>query len=267
VVHDAVGLTAIAVVVAVVHFVAPAALQQRLVFDHGQVHGYTLLTAAYVHASDVHLLQNLQGYLRIVGFPYVFSLLNHQRRWFWRTTLALLVVLPILTSITSYALIPVWYPNVTPITYGFSDIVAGFAGVLLVAVAKYTRTRHGSAAAWAVSIAGGLFVLSVIGARLAGMTVAAVTSSVLLAVGLTLIGGRYALQSDAHQFEDSRIELVQEGVILGVTGVVLGALLWDLFAPLPALHSSGPTTNLIAHAAGLTWGVILAAGLGAIDQR
>ena len=266
VVYDAVGLTAIAVVVAAVHLIVPASLQQLLVFDHGQFRGYTLLTAAYVHASDAHLLQNLQGYLRIVGFPYLFSLLNHQRRWFWRTTLALLIVLPILTSVTSYTLIPAWYPDVTPVTFGFSDVVAGFAGFLLVAVGRHTRIRHSSAAAWVVSIAGGLFVISLVGARLAGVLDATVTASVFLGVGFILVAGGYVLQPETHRSEVSRIEWAQEGVVFGVTSVVLGALLWDLFVPLPALQSSGPTTSLTGHAAGLTWGVILAASLVAIEE-
>ena len=51
-------------------------------FNHKQFRGYTVLTAVYVHASETHLRQNLDGYLRTVGFPYLYSLADHGRRWF-----------------------------------------------------------------------------------------------------------------------------------------------------------------------------------------
>jgi hypothetical protein len=51
---------------------------------------------------------------------------------------------------------------------------------------------------------------------------------------------------------------VSEAVVLGLTGVVPGTLLWDLFPPLSALATTGPTTNLVGHTAGLGWGIVFA---------
>ncbi|MGQ4557398.1 hypothetical protein [Halobellus sp. GM3] len=280
-VGDVAGLVAIVVVLAGVHYFVPPALQQALVFDHGQFRGYTLLTAAYIHASEAHFLQNLEGCLRIVGFPYVFSLVSHNRRWFWRTTLTLLLVLPVVTGVTSYVLLPVWYPEVTPITYGFSDIVAGVAGMLIVAVGRYMQARYGDTAAWAVSISGGLFVLILIGARLTGATDTIVTGGVGREIGIgaglgvaiglagVLAGGWYLVQAHAQSAGRTWIgaEGIQETAILGVTAVVLGALLWDFFPPRTALAASDPTTNLVGHAAGLGWGLVLATAVVVLERR
>ncbi|WP_311172279.1 hypothetical protein [Halobellus ordinarius] len=155
--RDVAGLVGIALMLAGIQYYALLPVRDALVFDHGRVRGYTLLTAAYVHTSETYLLQNLDAYLRIVEFPYLYSVARHGRRWFWRTTLALLFVLPILTS---YALLPVLYPGVTPVTYGFSDIAAGFAGVLIVAVGRYVQARHSTTVAWAVSCTGGALVVA-----------------------------------------------------------------------------------------------------------
>ncbi|MFC6873517.1 hypothetical protein [Halobellus marinus] len=78
--RDVIELVGIALVLAGIHYSAPLSVRDALVFNHGQVRGYTLLTAAYVHASEPHLLQNLDGYVRIVGFPYLYSLASNVRR-------------------------------------------------------------------------------------------------------------------------------------------------------------------------------------------
>jgi hypothetical protein len=181
--RDVVGLVGIALVLVGIQYYAPLSIRDALVFDHRQVRGYTLLTAAYVHASGPHLLQNLDAYLRIVGLPYLYSLASDGRRWFWRTTLTLLLVVPILTNLTSYTLLPVLYPDVTPVTYGFSDVVAGFAGVLIVAVGRFVQARHSSTVAWTVSCTGGALAVAVIGIRLTGIASAAVTGTVGLSAG------------------------------------------------------------------------------------
>lgn len=76
-----------------------------------------------------------------------------------------------------------------------------------------------------------------------------------------LVGGWFLLQPRSQPNESIRVEWTREAVILGVTTVILGALLWGLFPPLAALDASGPTTNLVGHAAGLGWGFVLAAGV------
>ncbi|WP_311172278.1 hypothetical protein [Halobellus ordinarius] len=58
-----------------------------------------------------------------------------------------------------------------------------------------------------------------------------------------------------------------ETVVFGLTGVVLGTLLWDFFPPLSALNAAGPTTNLLGHVAGLGRGVVLAASLHVLEQN
>ncbi|WP_311174134.1 hypothetical protein [Halobellus ordinarius] len=264
---DVVGLVSIALVLAGIQSYVPLSVRDALVFDHGQLRGYTLLTAAYVHASEPHLLQNLDGYVRIVGFPYLYSVASDGRRWFWQTTLALLFVLPILTSLTSYALLPVLYPDVTPVTYGFSDVVAGFAGVLIVAVGRYVQARHSPTVAWAVSCTGGALAVAVIGIRLTGTASAAVTGTVGLRAGLVVAGGWFLTAARSQSDARTRLAWVTETVVFGLTGVVFGTLLWDFFPPLSALATTGPTTNLVGHAAGLGWGVVLAVSLHGFDRN
>lgn len=265
--RDVVGLVSIALVLAGIQYYVPLSVRDALVFDHGQFRGYTLLTAAYVHASEPHLLQNLDAYLRIVGFPYLYSVASDGRRWFWRTTLALLVVLPILTSLTSYALLPILYSGGTPVTYGFSDVVAGFAGVLIVAVGRFVQARHSPTAAWVVSCTGGALAVAVIGIRLTGIASAAVTGTVGLSAGLVVAGGWSLTAPHSQSAPRTRLGWVAETVVLGFTGVVLGTLLWDFFPPLAALNATGPTTNLVGHAAGLGWGIVLAASLHGLDRN
>ncbi|MFC6873519.1 hypothetical protein ACFQGI_09070 [Halobellus sp. GCM10025813] len=80
-------------------------------------------------------------------------------------------------------------------------------------------------------------------------------------------GGWYLTASHSQSDAGIRLAWVPETVVLGLTGVVLGTLLWDFFPPLSALNATGATPNLVGHAAGLGWGIVLAASLHVLEQN
>ncbi|PSQ46782.1 hypothetical protein BRD15_08465 [Halobacteriales archaeon SW_6_65_15] len=158
---DLATIAAVGLVLVAIHVLVPQSLQDYLAFDHGAfapesllapggLAGLTLrgsqfdnlLTAAYVHANRGHLLSNLGGYVSLSLVTYLICLQADRRRWFRRTFPLFLVVLPVAVNLTSYVVLESRFPTASPISRGFSGVVAGFGGFLLAAVAVHLRTNY-----------------------------------------------------------------------------------------------------------------------------
>jgi hypothetical protein len=181
---DLAVLAAIPGILATIHFGVPAATE-LLAFDHGRVRGYTLLTTAYVHGSDAHLYDNLVAYALIVWFPYLLSVSTDDRRWFYRVTTALLLVVPVLTSLTNYLVLGVLYPGVVPVSLGFSSVIAGFIGLYLVSIMRVVAEHYSLDLAGLTGVALGIEVIQIAAVRYdPRLTVLSV--AVLITAGLVI---------------------------------------------------------------------------------
>lgn len=248
-------LLSIPTLLAAIHFLTPPTLQEALAFDHTRFSVYTLLTAAYVHASNTHLYSNLLGYGLTATYTYALCLDVDQRQWFRRTLPIHLLALPVLVNLTSYAIFQVQYPDADPVTRGFSGVVAGIGGFLLVALYVFVKERHDGDLAWAVGLSIFLLLMQLIDLRYAGGFRPSVTGLVLLGTGLVFV--QYARQGVEIPEGEARRDAVITAGAVGLVGIVLGVLIWGLFPQAEALVEDGTLTNVFAHAAGFVWGIIL----------
>ncbi|AXG11593.1 hypothetical protein [Haloplanus rubicundus] len=252
---DATLLLSIPLLLTAIHFLAPTTLQQALVFDHTRFNGYTLLTAAYVHASNTHLVSNLVGYGLTATYTYALCLFVDERRWFRRTLPIHLVALPVLVNLTSYAIFQLQYPDADPVSRGFSGVVGGLGGFLLVALYVFVKKRHDGQLAYAVGLTIFLLLMQLIDLRYAGGFRASVTGLVLLGSGLVFV--QYARHGVEVPDGKARRDAVITAGAVGLVGVVLGVLILGLFPEAEALVEGGSFTNVFAHAAGFVWGIAL----------
>jgi len=253
---DTTILLTIPFLLAAVHFLAPTPLQQALVFNHTRFNVYTLLTAAYVHASNTHLYSNLLGYGLTATYTYALCLFVDERDWFRRTLPLHLIALPILVNLTSYAIFQLQYPDADPVSRGFSGVVAGLGGFLLVALYVFVKKRHDGELAWAVGLTIFLLLMQLIDLRYAGGFRLSVTGLVLLG-GLLVFVPYVRHGVEVPDGEGQREAVITAGA-MGLVGVVLGVLILGLFPSAEALVEDGTFTNVYAHAAGFVWGVGLA---------
>ena len=241
-------------------------LHDALIFNHARFRGYTLITSAYVHHSENHLLNNLFGYGRIALFPYIFCRLSGHRQWFRRTMVALLLVLPVLSGLTNYFVLPHLYPEVIPLSAGFSSIVAGFVAFLCVALGRYLWTEYDGLVAGTATAIGGFCLVALLEVRWYG-TVRPIVGGVVGLGFLTVVG--WYLQQRAFSVglgPQPGLRLF-EGVVIAMGWVVLGSLIWDLLPVLPTPDPTGMRVNPIGHAAGLIWGTVLAAGTAQLPEQ
>jgi len=87
-------IIALPVLLGVIHYALSGSAKQALAFSHDQFAIHTLFTAAYVHAGQGHLLNNVVGYLLATLYTYMLCVAAEERRWFWRTFVLFLLALP-----------------------------------------------------------------------------------------------------------------------------------------------------------------------------
>lgn len=235
----------------------PATVQATLSFDARTFAPITLLTGAYLHVNDAHLVGNVVGFCSAGLVSYLVCLQLDERDWFHRTAVTCLLALPVVVNLASYAAFSLRYPGVPLTTRGFSGVVAGFAGFLLVATLALIHSRHSRGTAL---YAGYLIVLSLLGAVLVTYTgVPSLASAGLFALGagvstLGLYGEarRAGLPSD----HTARVRLaVEVGTVLLLFSVLLSLVL-GLF---PAtLTAGGWLTNVVGHGVGFLAGIVVA---------
>lgn len=245
---------AVALLLAAVHLLVPRPLQEALAFHHGTFNVHGLLTSAYVHASDAHLRNNLVGYLLAALYTLVLCQAAGERPWFRRTLALLLLVVPVLVSLGSYAVFQLRYPGTDPVSRGFSGVVAGFGGFLLVALAAYVRTRYSPALGRAVGAGTVLLLLVEVDLVTAGRVRPVVAG--LAALGVLLLLGSLAWAGALAPTALSDRAVLTDAVAVVLVVAVLSLVVVNLF---PAdVVRDGALTNVFAHALGFALGAATA---------
>jgi len=126
---------------ATIHFLLPVSLQNALAFDHSQFNVYSLWTAAFVHADNLHLVTNLGGF--VVAMTVLWLLYDHldQQATLRRSLAIFVVVFPIPISLFSYYVYQFHYNATEAVTRGFSGVVASLFAFLFASLIAYGWRR------------------------------------------------------------------------------------------------------------------------------
>ena len=245
------------VLLAGIHLLVPAGRREAVVLDPGAPTPLTLFAAAFVHLDTAHLLGNLAGYTIAVGYGYVLALIAGERRWFWLSFATILLTVPVLTNATWVAVVRVAFGGLSLPVRGFSAVVAGFGGLLFVALWVTIRTRRSRATAMDVAWIALLALLAVLEVVYADEFLVVVLA--LTAVGVGLSAGRLAHRgrtAGVLSGPTERRRLLRDAVIVAAAGVPLGVLVFGLFPG--QLAEDGVITNVFAHFIGFAYGLGIA---------
>ncbi|QLG27107.1 hypothetical protein HUG10_05905 [Halorarum halophilum] len=251
------GIFGVAALLAAIHFLVPAGVQEQFVFRHAAPNPITFLTAAYLHASDAHLLNNVVGFLIAALYTLGLALAADHRRWFWRAFIATALLVPVLVNATEWVIFTLQYPDVSAVSRGFSGAVAGFAGTLLVALYLFVRSRHGHQVAYLAGLSIFLLLFQLIDLRYAGTVRPLVAGLILLGIGLVAVSTLYEYNTRLRDVAVGREELWTVGAVLFV-GVVVAFVVLALFPAPENVVSDGTFVNVYSHAAGFLWGLVIA---------
>jgi hypothetical protein len=261
---DAGLLVAVPVVLAAIHYWVPLRVKRTLVFDHAAPATHAYLTAAYVHADAAHLHGNLLGYGLVVTYAYLLCLQAGRRRWFHATFAAFLLVLPVFVNLVDAAVFATFYPRVALVSQGFSGVAAGFGGFLVAALVAYVRDAYGRAVAIRVGLGAVLLALLevdvIYAGRLRPVTGGLVAGAVVLAT-VSYLRERGRGWTRATLAGDGARRVALDAAEVAVVVAVLGVQIGMLFPADPIVD--GAFVGVVAHAAGLTLGLIGARAVAA----
>jgi hypothetical protein len=251
-------LASVAALLVAVHEFLPEATQARLAFDHGAPAPLTLLTAAYVHVDDAHLLGNLVGYSVVAFVTYLVCRQLGRERWFWYTTALLLVVLPVLVNLANYVALAAWFPWMTPVNRGFSGVVAGFGGFLLVTLVLLVAADYGWSVAVYVGEAAVLVLLAEVLFVYAGAFSTLASGLLVLGLSTAAMGIRLEHRRGGVPTDRPRRQVVVDVLFVTSLFTLVAVLVYGLFPT--TLVVDGRLTNVFAHGVGFVFGASLAAG-------
>jgi hypothetical protein len=253
-VGDAAVLGGVAALLVAVHFLAPEPVRARLAFDYVAFDPLTLVTSAYVHSTDAHLFGNLLGYGIGAVYAYGLCVRRGERAWFRRTSVLLLVALPVLVNLASYVALSVQFPDARPVSRGFSGVVGGFCGFLLVALFSALREEAGVRTATGALLAVCTVAVGVLG--VARTPTDPVTPLFVLAgVVLSAVGSGFVVGDPLARLWRRRRDVAE--VLLVTLAVAL--LARSLFPVEPVAGGPLAEENVFAHASGVLFGAAFAA--------
>ena len=249
-----------------VQFLVPRSAQTLLYFGHDLSKPWTLLSASYVHAGADHLVRNVLGYTLAATYAWVLCVGAGRRRWFRRTFVVFLLVLPVLVCLASHVAFGLGHPSIRLSSKGFSGVVGGFAGFVLVALYAYVGERRSARAAVTVCVSLFLLCLFSVDVRYAGGVRPEMAG--LVATGLAVTSGRTAVEARIEPpitARGRRAAVKDAGVVTLVTAV-LGVMMFGLFPDPSAVVRDGAIVNVYAHAAGFFLGILLSAATLATES-
>ena len=248
-------LAVVPIFLAAIHFLTPETFRQALAFDHTRFNGYTLLTAAYIHASDAHLYNNLIGYALASTYTYALCLTADELSWFRRTFLVHLLTLPTLVNLTSYAIFAILVPGAEPVSRGFSGVVSGLVGFLLVALYVFVQKRHSRMIGYATGLITLLLLMQLIDLRYSGGFRPVVTS--LIALASLLVLSSYFRSGIEIPGKEERRNIGLSIAGIAVVAFIAAYMILKLFPEAGAIVEDGAFTNIFGHAAGFLWGILI----------
>lgn len=246
---DAAVIGGVALLLLALHFLVPPSVRTRLAFDYVAFEPLTLVTSAYVHATDAHLFGNLLGYGIGAVYAYGLCVRRGRRAWFRRTTVCLLLALPVCVNLVSYVALTLQFPDARPVSRGFSGVVGGFCGFLLVALFATVRDHDGVRTATGSLLVVCFVAVGTLALARAPSDVAAL-AFVLVGVPAAAVGGGLVPLRNPLAGVWRRRHLVAEVLFVSLAVALLARSLF------PVAPAGGPLAgeNVFAHAAGVAFG-------------
>lgn len=253
---EAVILLSIPATLGVLYYIAPIPIQEQLTLNHTNPRWYAFWTNAYVHEhqpGDRHLLMNVAAYLLLIFPTLAIYKLRGQKRRFWISLVVILAAAPLVSSLCSY----IAFHEILGLRIlndrGFSGVVGAFDGFLIVTILSVFASEQPEPVG--VHSMGLYFAYLITG-------LGAVTSRPLffgigvLGLLITLLATKTDYVSTWPELSDWGFDNPQLSLVL-VAAIFVSALAFA--AALPAdITSGGSLKNIVAHGAGIVFGMFTA---------
>lgn len=247
-------LSLIPLILASIFYLMPVPIQQTLVLDHTDPVLYTFWTNSLIHShqsGSSHLINNIVWYSIIIFPCWSLYCFLDERRKFWSGFFILIIFAPLVASLSSYVAFEMIMDFGIRTDRGFSGVVGAAGGFLLMSIIRTFVQEQGEKVS---VLSTGLYV-SILVLQLGISTSRKLWASVGF-ISLTIVSAgsntEYIssfLELQNWMRKNSRLS------ILILMCVSVSVMLFTASLPSNIVSSSGGLKNIVAHGAGLLFGM------------
>ncbi len=263
---DGIILLAIPAILAGIYYLLPIPLQQTFALDHTNPSIYSFWTNSFIHnhqPRDGHLIGNIIGYTLLTVPCWTLYYCRNSRRKFWTGLLLLFTAGPLVASLSSYVAFHQILGLQIEADRGFSGVVGAIDGFLLMSLLHtFAQEQEEKVAVLSMGI---YFAYIITG-------LGAVTSRfILMALGVLALITVFAGTRTKYVAVPRRLtEWGKQNRRLSIVIVVAAFVsTLALAASLPAdiTSTSGEVKNIVAHGAGILFGMLVGQSLRFLRGR
>lgn len=262
---EAAILLSIPAVLALLYYIVPIPIQEQLTLNHTNPRWYAFWTNAYVHehqSGDRHLLMNVVAYLLLIFPTLAIYKLHCQARRFWISFIVILAVTPLVSSSSSY----IAFQEILGLQIlndrGFSGVVGAFDGFLIVTILSVFASEQPEPVG--IHSMGLYFAYLIMG-------LGAVTSRPLF-LGIGVLGLLITLLATKTDYVSTWPELSDWGFnnprlsVVLIAAIFVSALAFAAALPSDITSGDGSLKNIVAHGAGVVFGLGVAVVVNNLDK-
>jgi len=257
---DGIIILSIPAILAGIYYFLPIPIQQTFALDHTNPSIYSFWTNAFIHnhqPGDGHLIGNIIGYTLLTIPCWTLYYCREARRRFWIGLLIILTAGPLVASLSSYVAFHEILGLQVEADRGFSGVVGAIDGFLLMSLLHtFAQEQEETVAVLSMGI---YFAYLIIG-------LGAVTSRFLLmGVGVLALVTVFAGTRTKYVAVPNRLsewgEQNQRLSIVIVVAAFVSTLALAASLPADITNASGGVKNIVAHGAGILFGMFVGRSL------
>jgi len=247
-------LSLIPLVLASIFYLVPVPVQQTLALDHTDPVLYTFWTNSLIHSHQSgsgHLINNIVWYSLIIFPCWSLYCFLDERRKFWSGFFILILFAPLVASLSSYVIFEVIMDFGIRADRGFSGVVGAVGGFLLMSIiTTFVREQGEKVSVLSVGLYFSILVL-----QLGISTSRKLWTSVGL-ISLTIVsaGSNTEYLSSFQKLQNWMTENSRLSILI-LMCVFVSVMVFAASLPSNIVSSSGGLKNIVAHGAGLLFGM------------
>lgn len=247
-------LSLIPLILASIYYLTPVPIQHTLVLDHTDPVVYTFWTNSLIHShqsASIHLINNLVWYSLLIFPCWSLYCFLDERRKFWSAFLLLIILGPLVASLSSYVIFEVIMDFGIQNDRGFSGVVGAIGGFLLMSIiGTFVQEQEEKISILSMGMYFSILLLQL------GITTSRKLWTLAGLSSLTAVsaGSNTQYMSSFPKLHNWMMENSRLSFLILIC-VCVSVMAFSASLPSNIISSSGAIKNIVAHGAGILFGM------------
>lgn len=251
---EATILSLIPLILTSIYYLVPVPVQQTLVLDHTDPVVYTFWTNSLIHShqsASSHLFNNVVWYSLLIFPCWSLYCFLDERQKFWSGFLILIILGPLVASLSSYVMFELIMDFGIENDRGFSGVVGAIGGFLLISIiGTFAQEQGEKMSILSIGVYFSILLLQL------GITTSRKLWTLAGLSSLTIVsaGSNTQYMSSFPELHSWVIENSRLSFLILICACV-SVMVFSASLPSNIISSSGAIKNIVAHGAGLLFGI------------